>query len=82
MAISISYNRLNYLNDDPDVAWYAQYGCPSQACFYPGLRKTRNRVAARLIAKGVDLKDFPRSVYVDFDGTIRYPSMHKWSSTQ
>ena len=69
MNATIKTTTLTYLNDDADVAAYAQYGRPAQACYYPNLRKWRAKLARRLEAKGVNLNEF-NGYTVDFNGAL------------
>lgn len=67
----LTIKKYSYLDDNDDIAWYAQYGCPRAASGYPGLRKKRARIARLLQARGIDLKDF-NGYPVDHTGNVSF----------
>lgn len=67
---------LNMYHPDNDVSWFAQYGRNSQACYYPNLKRQRNKVIKNLEAKGYDVATFPDSTSV-IEGLLFYPSLHR-----
>ena len=67
---------LNMYHPDNDVSWFAQYGRNSQACYYPNLKRQRNKVIKNLSSKGYDISTFSDSTSV-IEGLLYYPSLHK-----
>lgn len=65
--------KYNYLNENPLVAWYSQYGTPRQAAFYPNLKKKRAAVMRQLIAEGVNIRDFNGYTVDGYTGKVNLP---------
>lgn len=67
---NFNIKKYSYLDHDDSIAWYAQYGTPRAAAYYPHLKKTRARIGRELQERGIDLRDFNGYV-CDYDGTVR-----------
>lgn len=80
--------KYHYLSEhsDPaveaDIQWYAQYGRPRQAGFYPQLAKLRRACERRLVAAGINLLDFNGDSENEKDGWVNATQLfHKYGRT-
>lgn len=77
--MNIQITKYSYLNDNALIAWYAQYGTPSQSSYYPNLRKKRAKVMRKLIEEGIDISDFNGYTVDGSTGEVHLPAYNRYN---